>query len=187
MDSKAYRHVAFAIALVVCEFGVAGCYRSSEFSGAGPIEDSGVFTHPRFHAPLGAIPLGVAGTYRFHFSGLPNDLMDLKLRVRGYPSIHRGQLENLTTTLMAEIKDGSGRSLCLARGTSVVSGDLSKRWVLESVADESAAFWHEACCGHRYPGDTEYTIFVSVERPDPRSPNVVMDVMLEGGGFVLDL
>jgi hypothetical protein len=158
-------------------------YQPSEFRGAAPMRDDGVFGYYRYHAPLGEVPLTTAGTYTLHFSGLPAEKMGLQLYIPGGSNNDRELLENLSTELRAEISDSRGTILCTATGPPL-RGARPNHWVLMSDGS-SAAYWHEQCREVSFRRHTDYTLTVSISNVDPRSPHVWLRAMLEGGGIEL--
>jgi hypothetical protein len=176
------RLVVIGIAVAVL-IGMGGSwltgYRTSEFRGAGPIKDKGVFSYPRYQAPVGEFPFHREGTYEFRFSGVPAQKMALQLYVRGYSASNRADLESLTTKLSFEIRNASGAVVCSGHGTPATYA-----WRLASGLHE-AAYWHPACADGRFARRAEYALSVSVQAPDPKTPKVELIAMLEGGGIEL--
>ena len=154
-------------------------YRPSEFDGAGPMKDTGFFSYYRYHAPVGEFPFQAEGTYKFRFSGLPNEKMGLQFYVPGYTTKNRAELDSLKTVLAVEITDKSGKVICAASGSP--AAPMPTRWTLMSSPFE-AAYWHQACAESQFGRRTEYSMRVTVKAPDPRTPQVQLRAMLEGGG-----
>ena len=92
-------------------------YQPTDFRGAEPMRDTGVFSYPRYHATLGDVPLVEAGNYTFNFSGLPSENMTLHLYVVGGPDKNIDLLRELTTELGAYIVDSQDKLICSATGT----------------------------------------------------------------------
>ena len=155
-------------------------YSPSEFHGAAPMLDTGVFSYPRYHAALGDMPLAEAGDYTLKFSGLPSEQMALQLYVVGGSDANGDLLRSLTTELSANIVDSQGKVLCSANGTPSQS-DSSARWVLMSSGID-AAYWHDHCIDVAFARHTNYTLHLSISNVDQSSPRVLLRATLEGGG-----
>jgi len=155
-------------------------YSPSEFRGAAPMRDTGVFSYPRYHATLGDVPLAEAGDFTLKFSGLPSEQMVLQLYVVGGSDVNGDLLRSLTTKLSAEIVDSQGKVLCSATGTPSNS-DPTARWVLMSSGFD-AAYWHDRCREVSFARHTDYTLHLSIGDVEPRSPKVLLRATLEGGG-----
>jgi hypothetical protein len=169
-----------SIAAVVAAWW-AFSYHSSEFHGGGQMRDGGIFSYPpRFRAPLGSFPFGAEGIYSFNFSGLPNERMTLLLYVPGYSSKTRENIEPLRTLISADIVDGSGVTICRARGSP--DGSNAGRWTLTSSPFD-AALWNEACRDGLFRRRRNYTLRVTVHSADLRTPSVNLTAVLEGGGI----
>jgi len=170
---------AVAVALAVSLWWLFS-YEPSDFRGAAPMRDTGVFSYPRYHATLGDVPLFKAGHYTLRFSGLPSENMALQLYVVDGPDTNRDLLVGLTTELSTYIVDSQGKVLCSAAGTPS-NPDPSARWVLMSSGYD-AAFWHDHCRDVPFARHTDYTLHLSISDVDPRSPKVLLRATLEGGG-----
>ena len=83
-------------------------YHPAAFQGAGPLEDTGFFSYPRYHAPVGAVPLATPGDHSFRFSGLPSEIFALMFYLPGRTYKDREAIANLATSLTAVILDKSG-------------------------------------------------------------------------------
>lgn len=170
------------VVLCVFVYWLSG-YRPSEFRGAGPMRDDGFFSYYRYHAPLGNVPFDKEGSHTFQFSGLPSERMVLQFYIPGYPTVTREVLENLSTTLSAEIMDDSGKIVYAAIGNP--SGSLpEEKWMLMS-SSSFAAYWHKNSPDGVFSRGKEYTLHVTVKNIDPKSPNLTLNAMLEGGGHEL--
>lgn len=154
-------------------------YRASEFRGAGPMQDTGFFSYYRYHAPLGNFPFHSEGAYEFRFAGLPSEKMVLQFYVTGYSQKNRSQIESLKTWLTAEIKDAAGNTVCAASGSPKTLDEQG--WTLMSSGSH-AAYWHPLCAGRPFARGTEYSLRVTIQSPDPKTPKVELRAMLEGGG-----
>jgi len=163
----------------------AGSYHPSEFKGGVGIRDSGVFSYPRYHAQLGALPLWKNGTYQFTVRGLPPDLLDLVLQVPDARGADREELMSLSTSVSASIADSSGKEVCTAAGSL---SDARRRgpssWVLAS-SSLHASFWHPRCQQLPISRFKTYTVKVTVSEADPRSPQRMITPILQGGGVEL--
>jgi hypothetical protein len=157
-------------------------YHPSEYRGSGQLKDRGVFSYYRYQAPLGTFPFNAEGTYTFSFSRLPSETMSLKLYVPNHSFQNSQAIETLRTVITADITDGSGVQICSATGSPDGSG--ARRWVLSSSRFD-ASFWHEACRDRPYKRTASYRLRVAVGNVDPRTPNVSLTAVLEGGGIEL--
>jgi len=155
-------------------------YHPTDFRGAEPMRDTGVFSYPRYYATLGDIPLVQAGHYTFNFAGLPSENMTLQLYVMGGPETNIGLLRELTTEVSAYIVDSQDKRICSATGTPSRS-DPSAKWVLMSNG-LNQAFWHDHCRDVSFAKNTNYSLHLSISDVDPRSPRVLLRATLEGGG-----
>lgn len=155
-------------------------YHPAEFRGAGPLEDTGFFTYPRYHAPVGAVPLAAPGSHTFRFSGTPSEDFVLMFYLPGKTDKDRRVFENLSTKLTAVILDQNGNVACSAVGSPTGTTEKDK-WFLMS-SDRESGFWHSACNKVRLSRGTEYELTVKVEAVDFRTPAIDMLAMVEGGG-----
>jgi len=171
-----------ATALVGAAY-LALAYSPQSFNGAGPMRDTGLFSYPRYHAPLGEFSLHQPGEYHFSFGGLPDERMILMFYVSDFTLLEsRDKLENLDTAISAKVSTSDGGTICW--GLGVPSGREPNRWVLMSSRDR-AAFWHSNCNGTQYERGVDYTLHVSIRDVDPNSPHTTLRAVLEGGGIEL--
>ena len=179
--SRALRYFAWVGVLVAIAASVYWflAYKPSEFRGAGPMQDNGFFSYYRYHAPLGEFAFHTEGTYQFSFSGLPSEKMVLMFYVPGFSTKNRGEIEALKTVLSAEIVDASGRIMCSASASPAMPSP--NRWTLMSNPFK-AAYWHHECADRQFSRQTEYSLRVKIQTPDPKTPKVTLKAMLEGGG-----
>ena len=147
-----------------------------QFQGAGPVRDGGYFSCFRYHAPIGEVPLAVAGTYSFLFKGLPTETMSLVLYVSGHSSSNSDSIAHLSTLIEAEISDDAGKVICRA------SGSPQEYWTLMALPT-LAAYWQTACGFQHFSRHMSYTLKLTIRQVDPQTPNVTLLAMLEGGGF----
>jgi hypothetical protein len=176
-------HVLMASCMVMLTGGcVARGYRPAEFHGDGSVVDRGRWTYPRYHAPIGRLPLGEAGTYQFSFTGVPGEDLSLQLDVEPYAEAHRELLARLTTRLAVKIVDDRGVAVCEASGTPLAG--RASGWVLNS-AGARGAFWHSSCLERRFRRARSYSLSVTVDLPDARTPQLWLRASLEGGGTEL--
>jgi hypothetical protein len=177
---------ALVASSMVAVMGGAGCatrgHRAAKFHGDGPLVDSGLWSYPRYHLPVGRFPLSEAGTYAFQFTGVPVKELSLQLDVEPYAEAHRMLLEGLTTELAVTIADDQGVAVCEARGTPLAG--RAGGWVLMS-AGARGAFWHSSCVDRRFRRARSYSLSVTVGRPDARTPQSWLHACLEGGGVEL--
>ncbi len=157
-------------------------YRPLDFRGAGPMIDTGFWSYPRYHAPLGVMPLAEPGSYVFTFGALPSETMSLQLWVEPFEPPDRTRFETLTTRLDVKIVESTGAVVCEAAGAPV--DGRSGGWVLMS-SYKDAAFWHLACLDRKFKRRRTYELHVQVSAPDPKTPRVLLHARLEGGGTEL--
>lgn len=160
---------------------LTGCYSTEEFKG-GEITDEGLFSYPRYKAKLGNIPLDKEGNYKFVFSGLPNEEMWLQMYVAGKTDSDRDTLENLSTHIKADIRTKNDKEICSASGRPL--GKSTDRWTLMSSRMETA-FWHSNCLNLPINKTTEYQLNIKISEIDKNTPEVMLNIMLEGGGIEL--
>jgi hypothetical protein len=172
------RHLYEIILITVCALGAASC-KPREFAGAAPLLDYGFLSHPRYHAPVGQLPFAQPGTTVFRFSGIPTEQMCLVLRVPGYSHTNRHKLTALSTTISAELLDGSNHVICSATGSP--SGPPGEQWLLSS-SDARAAFWHVRFRDLALSNRVDYSLRVTIATVDPNTPNVMLQALFEGGG-----
>jgi hypothetical protein len=179
---KRFRNVLLAFSVLIVLTVIVywfTSYNPKEFRGAGPMKDDGFFSYYRYHAPVGYIPFAQSDTYKFQFSGLPSEIMVLQFYIPHHSTSNKELLENLSTTLNAKIVDASGNVICNAQGSP--SANLrEKKWVLMS-SSTFAAYWHKNCDA-LFARNMDYTLHVTVNNIDSKTPNVMLKAMLEGGG-----
>lgn len=167
-----------ALAVMIWAFS----YHAFEFKGGVGIRDSGFFSHPRYHAQLGDLPLWKDGEYQFTVRGLPPDPLDLSLEVVGATDADRTELTSLSNSVGVFIVDDSGKEVCTGRGQL---SDANTRgldsWVLES-SNSHASFWHNRCQQLPIRRSKTYTMKVTVSQADAHSPHKMLMAVLKGGG-----
>lgn len=157
-------------------------YSHRDFRGAGPMVDTGFWSYPRYHAPLGVVPLAEPGSYVFKFGALPSETMSLQLYVEPFAPPDRNRLETLTTRLAVKIMESTGTVVCEAVGTPF--DGRSGEWMLMS-SYKDAGFWHLACLDRKFERRRTYELHVQVSAPDPKAPRVLLHARLKGGGTEL--
>lgn len=170
------------VAIVSSGSCVFSRYSPLDFRGAGPMVDTGVWSYPRYLAPLGAMPLAEPGSYVFRFGTLPSESMSLDLYVEPFEPRDRARFQTLTTRLDVRIVESDGTVVCEAGGTP--SGGRSGGWVLMSSSTD-AAFWHLACLDRQFRRRRTYQLHVQISAPDPKAPRVLLHARLRGGGTEL--
>lgn len=124
------------------------------------------------------IPFNQAGEYVFHFRGIPNEDMSLQLYAEGKSDDNREELTHFDTTLDALLVDQSGRVVCQASGMPR-DGQNEHIWVVMSGVN--AAFWHWNCVHMPLKSSALYTLTLRVRNIDPKTPNINLLPVLEGG------
>ncbi len=124
------------------------------------------------------IPFNHAGEYVFHFRGIPNEDMSLQLYAEGKSDQNREELTHLDTTLDALLVDQNGHVVCQASGMPR-DGQNEHIWVLMSGID--AAFWHWNCVHMPLKPSVSYTLTLRVSNVDPKTPQINLRPVLEGG------
>jgi hypothetical protein len=162
-------------------------YHTSELKGGAGISDSGLFTYPRYHIKLGAIPLSEPGEYTFNVSGLPPVPLNLEFYVLETNSGEQLPiLTQLHSLLEVNVTDSSGRTLCSASGRlSAAATGNSASWLLKRGSSVAAAFWQSKCLDISINRRASYKIEVRLTDVDPRSPQILLEPTLEGGGIEL--
>jgi hypothetical protein len=126
------------------------------------------------------IPFNQAGEYVFHFRGIPDVDMTLLLYAEGKTYADRKELTDLGTTLDALLVDQRSHVIC--QGSGSASGEQNDRsWVLMSSYSE-AAYWHWKCTDMPLKPSASYTLTLRIKNVDPRTPNISLIPVLEGGG-----
>jgi hypothetical protein len=183
ISGKHFATAAMVIAALLVALIWAFGYHTSEFKGGVGIRDSGMFSYPRYHAELGALPLWQEGERRFDVRGLPPGPLDLELNVKDATDADRAELTSLSTSVSASVFEASGAKICSATGTLARTGAFPS-WVLAS-SDSSARFWQASCQQFPINRSKAYTIKVTVSEVDPRSPHRMLMAVLSGGGIEL--
>ena len=172
------------VAMLVLGFWGLG-YHSSEFRGGIGIQDSGLFSYPRYHVQIGEVPLSRNGQYLFAVRGLPPCAMDLALQIKGANSAEADQLTSLATSVSVSITDVSGKIVCFGGGSLSNSTRRGLRsWTLTS-SGSGASFWHPACQQLPMSRHKSYVVKVSVLGTDQLSSKYVLLPLLQGGGVEL--
>jgi|SRR5215469_12705198 len=175
--------LSFVVALLIMFWSVS--YRPSQFKGGVALRDSGFFSHPRYHAQLGDLPLWKEGEYQFTVSGLPPGPLDLKLQVLNSTDANRAGLTSLTTTVSVSMTDSSGKQVCEGSGSLSDAGTREhSTWALASSSSQ-ASFWHARCLQIPTSRFQTYIVRVRTSGVDPRSPRSTIIPTLEGGGIEL--
>ena len=159
-----------------------GCYSPARYRGAGPMIDTGFWSFPRYHAPVGEFPLAPSGDYAFTFSALPSEKLSLKLDVEPFAKTDRAVLQALTTKIGVRIEDSTGAVVC--EGSGSPSHKYDGGWVLATGPDRSY-YWHSECLERRFKGGRAYSLRVAVSEPDANAPRRSLLASLEGGGAEL--
>jgi len=179
---------AIVLASVVGALCSAVRFRVGQFQGDGTISDSGVFTYPRYHIRLHAIPLSQVGEYSSVVSGLPSSPMHLRLECARLLQSQKDVLDGLSTRVKAQIvedPDKSSKVLCTVDGRPVdATSGHPNGWIL-SVSNSSASYWNRGCLDLPISHSHAYSIRVSIEEVDRRSPDIQVIPILEGGGIEL--
>jgi hypothetical protein len=146
------------------------------------MSDTGFWSYPRYHAPVGAFPLAEPGSYVFQFAGLPSETMSLQLYIEPFEPPDRRRFEKLPTRLEVKIVESTGTVVCEAGGSP--RGGRPGEWGMMSSAT-AGAFWHTACLDRKFRRGRTYALHVQVSTPDPDAPRVLLHAKLEGGGTEL--
>jgi hypothetical protein len=179
--------------LVALQIVVVAClpYRKASFKGPATVADSGLFSYYRYHFLFyPKLALRQKSDQIYQFRGVPNDAMTVSFVVVPFKVQEMDLLQSLTTVLTAELRDDEGRLVCLAsgplseslRGTAVQDehGRWTERhWVLGSDGD----FWNPACTEINMKHRQSYTLTVKLDRIDPRTPDKMLEPIIECGGI----
>jgi hypothetical protein len=157
-------------------------YRSAAYRGAGPLIDTGDWSFPRYHAPVGEFPLAQSGDYVFTFSALPGEKLSLTLDVDPFAKTDLVVLQALTTKIAVRIEDSTGAVVCEGAGSP--SQRYDGGWVLASGPDRPY-YWHGDCLERRFESGRAYSLRVAVSEPDANAPRRALFARLEGGGTAL--
>ena len=171
------------VLIAIVAAGSGGCYSPAVYRGAGPLIDTGFWSFPRYHAPVGEFPLAQSGEYVFTFSALPNEKLSLQLYVEPFAEkTDRDVLAALTTKIAVRIEDSTGAVICEASGSP--SERRNGGWALMSASDRGA-YWHSGCLERRFVNGRAYTLRVAISEPDANAPRRSLLARLEGGGTEL--
>ena len=132
-----------------------------------------------YEVKMPPIPFNRAGEYFFHFRGIPNEDMSLQLYAEGKSDKDREELTRLDTTLDALLVDQNSRVVCQAAGMSR-EGQNGHIWMLMSGGSE-ALFWHWNCVHMPLKPSDSYTLTLRISSVDPKTPNIDLLPVLEGG------
>ena len=162
-----------------------GVYHIREFSGDGTISDNGFNSsrsQGRYHIRFPPMSLTEAGKRTFTFQGLPLVPLTLGLRVVEPPIVRQSEYEVLTklnTVVQATLKDSAGEVF-------VDVSDPLKQWRLAWSGNErSDLFWHQNAPHLRAKRGQGYQLTLVVRDIDPKSPPLVVEPTLYGGGIDL--
>jgi len=152
------------------------------YHGDGKFADQGFFNYPRYGVTFADVPLNETGERQFHFRGLPNKEMGLRLVVKNRQvnaMADRAPLENLPVTIEAALTDDKGRVICHVSGRPAPS-NKSGVWVLMSAG--VAAYWQHGCNDVQVDANRSYELTVRVTDVEPGVESVVVAPVLAGGG-----
>lgn len=155
------------------------------YHGDGTFADSGFFSYPRYRVHFSTVTLSRPGEYRYHFRGLPNEEMTLLLsmdRDVPYESKQWHELTSLQTSIEAVLRDGHGREACKGAGKPEDS-NRDGVWVL--TTGFGTAFWHWQCNHVHLHSSESYELVIRIKAIDPRSGDIAVTPLLEGGGLEL--
>jgi len=175
------RHLAPLIA--VCTV-VSSCYVATHYSGwqyqGGRIINNGLFSRPRYEAPMSTIPFNVPGTYEYSFNRFPAD--DAYVIVATPSAPPAGSIEQLTTKVHIRVIDQKNNVLCDATGFP--SGKGSQQLIVTSSADV-IGLWHTGCAALDLRACAPCRLSIAVGPVDPRTPAIALTPTLRGGGLEL--
>jgi hypothetical protein len=125
------------------------------------------------------IPFNQAGQYIFHFRGLPDEELTLKLYPEGKTTENSEELTHLDTILEALLVDQNKHIVCQASGMPR-DGENEHIWVVMSRGFE-VAFWHWNCAHMPLKPSGSYTLTLRISNVDPKTPKINLLPVLEGG------
>jgi hypothetical protein len=183
MLTKRRRWLAFGATLFIFLFvWMWSPWAKYRYQGDGTFTDSGFFSYPRYHVRFSSITLSKVGEYRYHFRGIPNEEMTLLLSTDRDGSKQRHELTSLRTSIEAVLTDGHGREACKAVGRPE-DGNRDGVWVL--TTGFGTAYWHWQCNHIQLRPSESYELVVRIKVIDPRSGDIAVTPLLEGGGLEL--
>ena len=153
------------------------------YHGDGTFTDSGFFGYPRYRVHFASVSLSKVGEYRYRFRGLPGEEMSLLLSIDRDIAIESTQWHELTslqTTIEAVLTDGRGHEACKAVG-SPEDNNRDGVWVLTTGFGTS--YWHRRCTHVQLHASQSYDLILRIKAIDPRSGNLAVTPILEGGGI----
>lgn len=164
--------VALSIITLLC---FADEYPALRFRGDAKFSGGPIFG---YQIKMRPIPFNRAGEYIFHFRGIPNEDMTLKLYAEGKSNDNREELTHLDTTIDALLVDQRGNTVCQASGMPR-DGQNEHIWVVMSGME--AAFWHWNCVDMPLKPSASYTLTLRISNIDHRTPQINLLPVLEGG------
>ena len=165
--------------MLVSSWYVATHYDGWRYQG-GQIVNNGLFSRPRFEAPLPGVPFNVPGTYEFRFSRFPADDAYVMLATPSAPSL--GSIEGLTTVVRIRVIDQNDQIKCDATGSPRGKGTQ------QLVATSSAGvigLWHARCAALQLRTCAPCRVDIAVGPVDPATPAMLLIPTLRGGGLEL--
>jgi hypothetical protein len=189
------RNLLLLTSLLVLQIVAVAClpYCKGSFKGPATVTDSGLFSYYRYHIlfyPKLALRQKSDQTYQFR--GVPTDEMTVSFGVIPFKADEADLLTSLNTMLTAELRDDQGSLVCLAsgplseslRGTSIKDEHgkwTDSHWVLQHSATD-ANFWNAACTDIKMEHRRSYVLKVKLDQIDPRTPDKMLEMRIEGGG-----
>src|ERR1700694_2847551 len=152
------------------------------YKGDGKFADQGFPSYPRYSVTFADIPLYEVSERHFHFRGLPDEEMGLRLYVRDRQvnsMADRAPLENLPVTIEAILTDDKGRVNCHVSGRPAPSNEPGV-WVLMSGG--RAGYLQHGYNEVRVYPNRAYELTMRVTNVGPGNEKVVVAPMLTGGG-----
>ena len=169
-----------AVCMLVSSYYVATHYEGWRYQG-GQIVNNGLFSQPRFEAPLASVPFNVPGTYEFSFSHFPADDATVMLTTPSAPS--EDSIEGLTTEVRIRVIDQNSRIKCDGAGRPR-RGQGPRQWVVTSSAGV-IGLWHWACTCLQLRACAPCRVEITVGPVDPATPAMLLIPTLSGGGLEL--
>jgi DNA-binding transcriptional regulator of glucitol operon len=175
----------FGIAFIILFLWTWAPWAKYRYHGDGTFTDSGFFGYPRYQVRFTKVSLSKVAEYRYHFRGLPDEQMSLLLsmdRDIAFESTQWHEMTSLQTTIEAVVTDGRGREACKAVG-SPEDNNRDGVWVLTTGFGTS--FWHRRCTDVQVRPSQSYELMLRIKTIDPRSGDLAVTPILEGGGIEL--
>ena len=173
----------FGLLIAGCTL-VSSCYVATHYDGwryqGGRLVNNGLFSRPRFEAPLPTVPFNVPGRYEFSFSRFPADDAYVMLVTPSAPAV--SSIEKLTTEVRIRVIDQNDQINCDAIGSP---GGNGTQQLIVTSSTGVLGLWHPGCAALQLRACAPCRVEIAVGPVDPATPALLLTPTLRGGGFEL--